>query len=175
MNDKLFKPLNEQIEVVHIKNTPITEAEYKAAVKNIIFNENIQSLTNDIKIINEMSLNEASLSTGRKLRKKLYKLKKQYDDESSPMVRERIFQKIEKLQNKMERLGFDPTVKHAEREDGTISDKKLAKATEDYENTTDPRLKDKAMNKYQKRSDKLAKKGKPSTVASMEQEKAQEV
>lgn len=168
MNTKLFKPLNEQIQVVNIKNKPITEAEFREAANQIIFNESIQSLLNDITNATEMPLNEASLFKGRKLRKKLYKLRKEYEIEADPIKKEELFQKIEEHQKKMERLGFDPVAKEAE---GIYTDKKLLKAAEDYEGTTDPKLKDKAMKKYEKRSDKLGKKGKPNEISSMEQEK----
>ena len=172
MNEKLFRPLNEQITVVHIKNETIDNNVFKETAQNIIFNKNIDNLITDIKIAQEMPLTEAaSLLTGRRLRKKLYKLQREYDNESDPLKKEKIFQKIEKLQNKMEKKGFDPTIKHAEDGNGHIKDKKLEKFTDDYEGATDPNVKEKAMKKYQKRSDKLAKKGKPSTISSMEQAK----
>jgi hypothetical protein len=198
MNEKLFKPLNEQIAVVNIKKTIITESEFREATNNIIFNNeltalntmvnrsiiteeeykqtsldiiynnSIDSLLEQIKNTKEMPLNEASLNSGRHLRKKLYKLKHKYDLTRDPLEKEKLFQKIDKLQRKMEAAGFKSSLNYAETTEGMPEDKKLAQSAEDYFGTTDPVLKAKAMQEYIKRSDKLAKKGKPSQLSSME-------
>ena len=202
MNEKLFKPLNEQITVVNIKKTNITESDFREASNDIIFNDSLTSLT---KIVNrsiiteaeykqtsfdiiynnhidslleqitkakEMPLNEASLGSGRRFRKKLYKLKHKYDLTRDPIEKERLFQKIDELQRRMESAGFKSTLNYAETTEGMPEDKKLAQTAEDYFGTNDPVLKAKAMQEYIKRSDKLAKKGKPSQLSSMERARA---
>ena len=203
MNEKLFKPLNEQIAVVNIKKTIITESEFREATNNIIFNNeltalntmvnrsiiteeeykqtsldiiynnSIDSLLEQIRNTKEMPLNEASLNSGRHLRKKLYKLKHKYDLTRDPLEKEKLFQKIDKLQRKMEAAGFKSSLNYAETTEGMPEDKKLAQSAEDYFGTTDPVLKAKAMKEYIKRSDKLAKKGKPSQLSSMERAMAE--
>jgi len=40
----IFKPLNEQIEVVRIKRKPLTEAELNKVSKSLIFENNIRKL-----------------------------------------------------------------------------------------------------------------------------------
>lgn len=205
MNEKLFKPLNEQITVVNIKKTNITESDFREASNDIIFNNSLTSLTRivnrsiiteseykqtsfdiiynnhidslleQITTAKEMPLNEASLSTGRNLRKKLYKLKRKYDLTRDPLDKEKIFQKIEYLQRKMEAAGFKSTLNYAETGEGIPEDKKLAQTSEDYFGTNDPVLKAKAMKEYIKRSDKLAKKGKPSQLSSMERQRSENI
>jgi len=42
--NKLFNPLNEQIEVVRIKKTPIDNTLYESVANDIIFNNSIKAL-----------------------------------------------------------------------------------------------------------------------------------
>lgn len=47
--NKLFKPLNEQIEVVRIKNQPLTESDARIVSHDIIFHGNLDKLNEMLK------------------------------------------------------------------------------------------------------------------------------
>ena len=67
MNSKLFKPLNEQIQVVKIKRQGIDDAERDSLIESIINENVIKSLTEDVDMaaLYEQCLIEAGYDEAR--------------------------------------------------------------------------------------------------------------
>ena len=67
MNFKLFKPLNEQIQVIKIKRQGINEAEREELIESIINKDAVESLTEDVELVNlyEKCLTEANYDKTR--------------------------------------------------------------------------------------------------------------
>ena len=73
MNSKLFKPLNEQIQVIKIKRQGISDAERDLLIESIINEGIVESLTEDVELA---SINEDLASYLKRFSNKASNIKK---------------------------------------------------------------------------------------------------
>ena len=104
MNEKLFKPLQEQIVVVNIKNQPISKTEFNEAANNLIFKGKLDNILEDLELNDEV-LDEGALwgkLRWKAWREKLNKLTYKYSNVSDPVEKQKILEKVKKIQKKLE-------------------------------------------------------------------------
>ena len=119
MNEKLFKPLQEQIFVVNIKNQPISKTEFNEAANNLIFKGKLDNILEDLELNDEV-LDEGALwgkLRWKAWREKLNKLTYKYSNVSDPVEKQKILEKVKKIQKKLATHGYDHRVKYVDEAD----------------------------------------------------------